>query len=245
VQLARRALEFDPGCTDAYVILAERATMIEVKLDHYVRGLESAEQKLGAAYFAENAGHFWEIWATRPYMRARLGVAESLATVGRADEALVHYAELLRLNPKDDQCVRYFLLPLLMAAGRDVEAAQLLKQFDDKSANWGYLQALLAFRLTGPSAAADLMLRKAIGINLHVLELLSSDARFPRPSRYAQGSFEEACFVAEQLRPACEVTDGALDWFSAARQRLEQEHVKRRREARRRERAQRKKGKRR
>ena len=64
-------------------------------------------------------------------MRARFGLAESLTAAGRIDEAITHYQELLRLNPNDNQGVRYVLLPKLLAAGRDVEAARLLKAYDE------------------------------------------------------------------------------------------------------------------
>ena len=120
-----------------------------------VAALQAAERTLGSACFAENVGHFWGITETRPYMRARFGLAESLTAAGRIDEAMTHYQELLRLNPNDNQGVRYVLLPKLLAAGRDVEAARLLKEYDEESANWAYARALLAFRLSGRSAAAD------------------------------------------------------------------------------------------
>ena len=244
-QLAHRALELDLGCSEAYLILGELAILIEDRLDFYRKAFETAERNLGAVYFVENAGHFWELWATRSYMRARFGFAESLATAGRADEAIVHYAELLRLDPKDNQNVRYFLLPLLMIAGRDVDAAQLVKQFDDKSASWAYAKALLAYRLAGAFAATDRLLREAMGINSQVVALLCSDVRYPRPSGYARRSIKEACFVAEQLRPAYESSEGALEWLAATQQRREQEQDKRRREKRRKDRARQKKGKRR
>jgi tetratricopeptide repeat protein len=44
-----------------------------------------------------------------PYMRARLGLAHSLWTAGRRDEAVQHLQDMLRLNPGDNQGVRYTL----------------------------------------------------------------------------------------------------------------------------------------
>ncbi|HEX7445954.1 MAG TPA: hypothetical protein VF306_00335, partial [Pirellulales bacterium] len=131
VQLARQALELDANCSDAHVILAEQAGTLDQEREHYQQGMEVAERMLGAAFFAENAGHFWGIATTRPYMRARLGLAQSLVELGRVDDAIAHYQELLRLNSNDNQGVRYLLLPQLLAVGRDAEAARLLKQFDE------------------------------------------------------------------------------------------------------------------
>jgi tetratricopeptide (TPR) repeat protein len=243
VQLAHQALEMDPDCADAYVILAEQAGTLEDEIEHGLRGLEAAERTLGSACFAENVGHFWGITETRPYMRARFGLAESLTAAGRIDEAITHYEELLRLNPNDNQGVRYVLLPKLLAAGRDVEAARLLKAYDEQSANWTYARALLAFRLTGRSAAADRELRDAILTNSHVPELLCSEAPIPQPPHYALGSFEEACVAVDELRPAFQATPGALDWIDYARQQRELELDKLRREKKRKERAKQKKRK--
>jgi tetratricopeptide (TPR) repeat protein len=243
VQLARQALQLDADCTDAHVILAEQAGTLEDEFDHYRRGMQAAERKLGSAFFAENVGHFWGISETRPYMRARFGLAESLVAAGREDEGIAHYQELLRLNPSDNQGVRYVLLPKLLAAGRDVEAARLLKESDEESANWVYARALLAFRLSGRSAAADRELRDALRTNPHVPELLCSAAPLPQPPHYAPGSFDEACVAADELQPAFQATPGALDWIADARDQREKELNQLRREKRPKERAKRKKRK--
>ncbi len=243
VQLARQALQLDPNCTDAHVILAEQAGTIEDELGHYRRGMEAAERILGSDFFAENVGHFWGISATRPYMRARFGLAESLTAIGRVNEGIEHYQELLRLNPNDNQGVRYVLLPKLLAAGRDLDAARLLKDFDEESANWAYARALLAFRLSGRSAAASRELRDAFRTNAHVPELLGSDTPIPQPPHYAPGSYEEACVAADELRPAFQATPGALDWIADAHDQQEHGLEKLRREKRRKERAKQKKRK--
>jgi tetratricopeptide (TPR) repeat protein len=243
VQLAHQALEIDPECADAYVILAEQAGTLEDEIQHCRRGLQAAETTLGSACFAENVGHFWGITETRPYMRARFGLAESLTAAGRIDEAMTHYQELLRLNPEDNQGVRYVLLPNLLSAGRDVEAARLLKEYDEESANWAYSRALLAFRLSGRSAAADRELRDAMRTNSHVPELLCSEEPIPQPPHYALGSFEEACVAVEELRPAYQATPGSLDWVADALRQRELELDRLQREKRRKERAKQKKRK--
>ncbi len=245
VLLARQALELDPDCGDAHVILAEQSGTLEDEIDHYRRGMQAAERSLGSECFTDDVGHFWGISETRPYMRARFGLAESLAAAGQLDAAIEHYQELLRLNPSDNQGVRYVLLPKLLAAGRDVLAARLLKEFDDDSANWAYARALLAFRLSGKSAATDRELREAVRTNLHVPELLCSEAPIPQPPHYAPGSFEEACVAADELRPAFRATPGAVDWIVDVQTRRAKKLDESRREQRRKERTKNKKRKRR
>jgi tetratricopeptide (TPR) repeat protein len=215
VQLARQALELDPDCADAYVILAEQAGTLDDELRQYAAGVHAGERALGAEALAQDAGDFWANSETRPYMRSRLGLAEALVRAGRGDEAIEHYQELLRLNPNDNQGVRYTLLPQLLRTGRDVEAARLLKQYDEESANWAYAQALLAFRLSGPSAAAKRELHRALRINRHVPELLASGGAIPTPPHYAIGSIEEAFCCAVELRAAYRATAGAVEWILA------------------------------
>jgi hypothetical protein len=50
--------------------------------------------------FVEDAGDFWLIFETRPYMRARAALAATLWRLGRREEAVGHQRELLRLNPR-------------------------------------------------------------------------------------------------------------------------------------------------
>jgi hypothetical protein len=47
-------------------------------------------------------------------MRARLGLVQALRDLGRDDEAVAHYRELLELNPGDNQGVRYLLVATLL-----------------------------------------------------------------------------------------------------------------------------------
>jgi len=245
VQLARQALEVCADCADAYVILAEQAGTLEAKLDHYAKGVAAGERALGPQPFEEHGGHFWGVSSTRPYMRARLGLALCLDEAGRSDEAVDHFQEMLRLNPNDNQGVRYLLMPKLMQSGRDAEAARLLKDFREESANWAYARALLAFRLSGRSAATRRELREAFRTNPHVPQLLLEDELPPTPPHYSPGSPEEAVICCEELGPALAETEGALDWLLAEYRQRQRETEARRRQQRREDRGQRKKRKRR
>jgi len=243
VQLAREALQVCPDCADAYVILAEQGASLETELENYTKAMAAAERALGPDVFEESVGHFWGISSTRPYMRAKLGIAQCLEQAGRTDEAVEHYQEMLRLNPNDNQGVRYLLMPRLLQTGRDAEAARLLKQYDEQSANWAYARALLAFRLSGKSKAAQRELREALRTNPHVPELLLDEEDFPLPPHYSPGSPEEAIICAEELRPAFAQTEGALDWLVAEHRRRQKELEARRKQRRRKQRGQKKRRK--
>jgi len=140
-------LQSIPICADAYNLLAEAAYEPADALRYYEQGLAAAQRTLGPE-FEDSIGHFWGLHATRPYMRAREGCAQMLDQLGRTDEAIAHAWEMLRLNPNDNQGIRYSLLAWLLKLNADEQAGKLLKQYDERTAHWSYAKVLLAFRLS-------------------------------------------------------------------------------------------------
>jgi len=228
LQLARKALAVSPDCADAYVLLAERTSDPNEAAELFAKGVAAGERGLGMERFVKDAGHFWGIISTRPYMRACLGLAQSLEQLGREVEAVEHYRELLRLNPGDNQGVRYLYLPLAMKLGRDAEAARFMKESqDEESANWAYTRALLAYRVGGVSAPARMELRKALRINPYVVpSLLAEVSPEPLPASYSPGSREEAMICAAELRSVFAATPGAREWLEDEARRLRRERRK-------------------
>ena len=217
IQLARKALDLSADCADAYVLLAEESADLSQTRDLYVQGVAAGERVLGPTVFAEEAGHFWGDVRTRPYMRARFGLARCLDDLAQRDEALTHYRELLRLNPGDNQGARYAFLNALLLMGRDDEAGTLLLQFgDEPSALWQYGWALWAFRREGDCPASRKRLRAAFRSNRHLPGYLAGDNEWagPAPQSYAMGSREEAVICVDELGDAWDATPGALEWLA-------------------------------
>jgi tetratricopeptide (TPR) repeat protein len=107
VALALQALVISPNCADAYVLLAdETASSNEEARALLEEGVAAGERALGPQPFEEDVGYFWGILETRPYMRARAALAETLWALDRREEAVEHHRELLRLNPNDNQGLR-------------------------------------------------------------------------------------------------------------------------------------------
>ena len=154
-------------------------------------------------------------------MRARAGVANVLEALGRCEEAMAHYRELLRLNPNDNQGVRFSLLSLYLQESRDKEARDLLKAYpDDKSmATGSYAQALLSYRKEGDSATARRHLKKALETNRHVPGYLLGEEEFPPiiPPSYSLGSIDEAVLCADNMLEAWEEPPEALEWLDEYR----------------------------
>lgn len=217
IQLAHKALDLSPDCADAYVLLAEECADLGQARDLYAQGVAAGERALGPPVFAEEVGYFWAEVRTRPYMRARFGLARCLDDLGQRDEALPHYRELLRLNPSDNQGARYAFLNALLLTGRDDEAGTLLRQFgDEPTALWQYGGALWAFRREGDCPASRQRLRAAFRSNRHLPGYLAGDDEWtdPAPRSYAMGSREEAVICVDELGDAWEATPGALQWLA-------------------------------
>ncbi len=215
--LAHQALKVSPDCADAYVLLAEEeASSLLQAHDLYRQGVEAGRRALGETYFEENAGHFWGLLETRPYMRSLEGLASTLWEDGRREEALAAYRELIRLNPGDNQGIRYVLADLLLELNRDAELGVLLDAYnDDASAVWSYSRALYLFRQAGTNQKATRALRLALEGNPYVLRYLTAEVRIPNtlPDAIGFGDESEAQVYAAHHLNYWRRSPGALDWL--------------------------------
>jgi tetratricopeptide (TPR) repeat protein len=218
IQLAKDALAICPDCADAYNLLAEHASSRKETRRLYEQGVAAGERALGAEPFQRDVGHFWGILETRPYMRARLGLAHGLWSSGRREEAVQHLQDMLRLNPGDNQGVRYTLAGFLLFLDRDDDLARLLQQYEEPSATWAYTQALLAFRQHGDTAEARQLLTQARKTNKHVPLFLSGEKYPPssQPSYYSPGDENEALNYLGGFLAAWKFTAGAIAWLRAS-----------------------------
>jgi tetratricopeptide (TPR) repeat protein len=232
VELAHRALDLCPDCADAYIILAEEeADSREAALSLYLKAVEAGKRALDPKIFQEAAGDFWALMETRPYMRARLGLALCLRDLGKREEALGHLRDLLRLNPADNQGARHVLLQCLLEWGADEELGDLLARYaEDTSPSVGFTRALWLFRRHGPGKAANAALQQALRSNPHVSAFLLKrkplskqilpDVAAGGPGEasggpgVAAGSPEEAEAYARGAMRPWQGTLGALEWLA-------------------------------
>jgi len=222
IKRARQALAISEDCADAWVLLAEEASTADAAITRYERALLAGASALGDR-FASLRGEFWGHLETRPYMRARLGLAGALRELGRHDEALAHYRALLELNPGDNQGVRYLLLTALLERGLNEEAGVLLAEHEhDLQALWPYGRLLWRLRVDRGSPETREAFDAAIQANPYVVSyLLDPDSiPFDRPPHFALHSREEAAYVAETLADVFAATDGAREWLAAQRGRF-------------------------
>jgi tetratricopeptide (TPR) repeat protein len=205
-----------PDCADAYVLLAEEANGLQESHELFRQGTEAGKRALGPEMFKEGVGQFWGLLETRPYMRARAGLAATLLDLGKMEEAATHFQELLRLNPEDNQGVRYLLGPCLLQLGRTKELAKLLDTYDEDSAEWRYLAALAVYRAEGNTPLARKRAKQALKCNRHVPDFLLQRRELPwHPSdTFRPGDEDEAARCAHELDELWHETPGATDWLA-------------------------------
>jgi tetratricopeptide (TPR) repeat protein len=218
VALAHKALTISPLCADAYVLLAEEeAKSVEEALEYYRKGVEAGVQVLGPKGFKEYAAHFWGVLETRPYMRARAGLAATLNALGEVDAAISNYRDMLRLNPNDNQGIRYELASCLMKSGDTEALKKLLKQYDeDGSALWLYTQALVAFRENKADNKTEELVKKALSANSHVPAALAGTKKVKSSTSgyITMGGEDEAAHYVQEWGFDWLTTPGAVDWLT-------------------------------
>jgi tetratricopeptide (TPR) repeat protein len=220
IALAEKALTISSDCADAYVLLAEDADASDTALELYQKAVEAGERALGKKVFVEEAGYFWGLLETRPYMRAREGLANCLWQKGQHDEAVAHYREMLRLNPNDNQGIRHVLAICLLELQYHDELDALLKRYEeDISAHISWTRPLLAFRIQGDTIESRAQLSAAREFNPHVPDYLLGRKKMPRwlPDVIGFGDEREAMCYAADSYAVWKQTEGALAWLAKRR----------------------------
>lgn len=216
VALAEEALMFDPFCVEAYVILGDEIETWEEAYTFYQKGVNAGEENLGQEYFNENKGLFWGLLETRPYMRAKMGLALAMWNTGQKAEGIKYLWEMLELNPNDNQGARHLLSHYLLAQGEEKQLQKLLEKYkDDISIEFLYNKALFLFKKQGDSEEARNQLKLAMEYNKHIVEFLIEQKRLPNniPQYYTLGSRDEAIVYLTEGLENWSRTPGAISWL--------------------------------
>jgi Tetratricopeptide repeat len=217
VALAKKALELSDACADAYLILADDSAKSKEERASLIHQAVNAGAKAIEIYgHTENEGHFWGILETRPYMRA-LNMLALLHVENEAlGEAISVMEKMLRLNPDDNQGMRYTLFDLLLRAKDLAKAKKLRTAYkDDDSAWWHYGTALLGFATEGNTARSNKLLGKATAYNHFVVPFLTAAKPLPKfaPDAYSPEQESEAVSYALDAIVTWRAIDGAIDWL--------------------------------
>jgi tetratricopeptide (TPR) repeat protein len=215
-KLVKQALELDPNNADAYNYLAGIEKDIDKAILMFEKAIRAGEKTLGKKFFKEEKGHFWGMIETRPYMRAKAGLAACLYAKNEVDKAIEIYEEMLELNPNDNQGVRYLLSTLLLGKNDLSGFQNFLKNTEEEdSAVWNYNNALYHFKKSGQTTKSDKELLNAYKSNKFVIDYMLGIKQMPDelPQYIGIGDKNEAISYVYEAWPIWEKTEGALDWL--------------------------------
>ncbi len=181
------------------------------------KAVKNGEEQLAEA-FQDHVGHFWLLSETRPYMRARLQLVHFLLAQGEHETAISHMQEMLRLNPDDNQGVRWLLLEWYCNMNWLDKAMQLLDEYPAEDTPFMILtRVCLDFQLTGPSEVLETMLQDQLESNPHIApKLLDQEEVSPFAVKsFIVGDEDEADAYCQSFRSLWKATPGALPWLSS------------------------------
>lgn len=220
-RLLSRALELDPGNTDAWLLMLsyDPPQSADEEIGTLRKIVAGAEERLGPNAFKDYAGHFWGFHETRPYMRARAALADALHRAGRVESSATEWEAMLELNPGDNQGLRYRLLACHLALGKLGDAKKLFDCYPDEfefNTVFAWSKVLERFLAEKPDEAL-----KALGVaqkqNPSAKAYVLGHRKLPKnpPDSYAPGSKEEAMCFAADLQSAWNAHPAAKKWLAS------------------------------
>jgi hypothetical protein len=217
VTLARKALTLDPGCVDAFNVLAcEPGVTPAERLALCGFAAEEAGRRWGDE-IERNKGHLWGTIELRPYMRALSSICQAQWAIGLRDQAIAGAEQMLELNEGDNQGMRYVLALWYVATGRWKDLTALDKAHGDGMlCHWPYTMALAAFASGGTGSAARRKLNHALSANAHVPTYLLGLQRIPvtTAESFGPGTKEEAIDYVRVAKAVWGEVPGAAEWLA-------------------------------
>ncbi len=215
-KLIKQALELDPNNADAYNYLASIERNIDKAIKQYEKAIKAGEKTLGKKFFKEEKGYFWGMLETRPYMRAKAGLADCLYAKNEVDKAIEIYEEMLELNPNDNQGIRYLLSTLLLGKDDLTRFELFIKNSEEENcAVWNFNNALYNFKKIGKKTKTEKILLNAYKSNEFVIDYMLGIKKMPKeqPQYIGRGDENEAIAYAFDTWKLWDKTEGAFDWL--------------------------------
>lgn len=214
---AKEALALSPKCAEAYILLAQIEQDFHARIRLLEKGIDIACAQFDCERFKTPEGFFWQKLTTRPYMRCRAALALALWEFGEKQMAIDHFKTLLKLNPYDNQGLRFHLLSwLLDFDADDASIDEYFKEYEREHSAFGrYSIALWNFVRYGNEKRSLKALNSALEANKFVPAFVCGSAAIPNFSvkRVVRGSVPEAVAYYRVGGNAWQKADGAVAWL--------------------------------
>lgn len=225
LELARQALDLDPDCVDAYMLLANDAKSHgNDPLEFYDQAIAAGERALGPDELASARKHgdLWEDPGAEAYLRARYYKGLALADCGQREAAIDELRQLMQLDAQDTMRAHILLLPLLMREGRETEADELGARFaSEPNSNWESADGLRKYQRRGDTMFARRSLARVFIVIPELIPYFTGKKRAPDHAPVSDdadaiyNSEFNASMTAWLTWPLYEQTPGAVEWARA------------------------------
>jgi len=171
VKLFRRALELDPQHADAHNhlgIVSLEARKLKAAEQHFRAAIDGGQRHLER----DGAEVHWAFIENRPYLRGLGNLALALAEQKKWAEALAIHKQMLRLNPNDNQGVRYLIGTEHLRVGDNDGAVKAFEKCLHEEVGCAFGLALARLRAGAPSAEIGEALVIGFGSNRYVAPML-------------------------------------------------------------------------
>jgi len=171
----RRALELDPSHADAHNhlgIVSLEARKLKEAERHFRAAIDGGQRHLERS----GAEVHWGFIENRPYLRGLGNLALVLVEQKKWAEALAIHKQMLKLNPNDNQGVRWMIGVESLRVGDDDGAIDAFRKCRDQEVGCAFGLALALLRARGPSADIGEALLSGFAANRYVAPMLLGEA---------------------------------------------------------------------
>ena len=177
----------------------------EMTIEDYQEYIDDFKKNVGDEFFKENEGNFWAIPETRTFMGCLFEQTLLFWQNNEKDKAIDQLKYVLKLNPRDDQGVRYVLLAYLLELDMLEDAQSLMMSYgDDYSTYWSFCELLLDIKKQEDSAIIEMEFGMCVECNEYVVPYLIGDEKIPSDAvgSYDDGDRNEAIFYVQSAGDA-------------------------------------------
>lgn len=185
LKLAKQAYDTSDECFDAIIFqsdLEENSLLRDKVLED---GLTNERKRLEKEGFfkADNIGHFYGIFETRPYIRGLCIKAHNLAQDGKTKQSIEVCKEILRLNENDNGGARYLLAALYAYIEDEEDLKKLYKKYTENNLDM-LIPFFSLYYKQGNDKKAKEYLNKINEANRHFLEFFKGTLKGFDPGEY-------------------------------------------------------------
>ncbi len=171
VKSFRRALELDPQHADAHNhlgIVSLEARKLKAAEQHFRAAIDGGQRHLER----DGAEVHWGFLENRPYLRGLANLALVLTEQKKWAEALAIHKQMLKLNPNDNQGVRWLIGVECLLVGDNDGAVDAFQTCLHEEVGCAFGLALAKLRALGPSADIGEALLIGFAANRYVAPML-------------------------------------------------------------------------